>query len=307
MKLLRSIIYGALIGVTFIIPGMSGSTIAVMLGIYDEIIDNISNLLRDWKRSLPYLIPLGIGALIGVYSFAGIVKWALADWVVPTNFLFVGLMMGSIPLIYAHATKGKDHLADNTVRGDIEPISFLVFLLTFVIMMALMFFAPAEAIQEAAEASPVVTVSATNSFLVMGSLIFACFVAAATMVVPGISGALMFVIFGVYGTLMTAVHNLDMAVLIPAVIGAFVGLLVGARIINMLLARWEKQTYWGILGLVCGSIVILASTHLLLMEPGSMTTLSGVLFVVGAAIGAGFGYYAQHKGVKDTGLDATKG
>jgi len=284
----RNTLYGAIIGLTFIVPGMSGSTMAVMLGIYDEIIESISSMLKNW-RSLLFLAPLGIGALLGVYSFAGVVKWALSDYVLAANFLFVGLMVGSIPLIYAYATRGAEHIGDKGAREKTSITSIVVCVVAFLIMMAMLLISP----DETGQASEI---ALTTSFII--KLFLVSFIAAGTMVIPGISGALMFVIFGVYGALMTAVHNLDFAVLIPAVVGAFLGLLVGARIINMLLTRWERQTYWGILGLVAGSIIGLLVTNIPFMGLNVHMTIALITLVVGIAIGAVFGYFAMRKADK---------
>jgi len=281
----RNIFFGVIIGLTFIVPGMSGSTMAVMLGIYDEIIENISGMLKNLK-SLLFLVPLGIGAVMGAYSFAGVVKWALSEHVLATNFLFIGLMVGSVPLIYAYATRGAQNLSDKEARERISTPSLVAFLGALALMVALLFVSPDEATQASQDAL-------TLSFII--KLFAVSFIACATMVIPGISGALMFVIFGVYGALMTAVYTLDFAVLLPAVAGAFVGLLVGARIINILLKRWELSTYWGILGLVAGSIIGLLYNNVAHIGLNAQLFAALVTLAVGTSIGGVFGYFAMRK------------
>jgi putative membrane protein len=310
---LRNIFYGALIGITLIVPGMSGSTMAVMLGIYDDIIESISRFLKDWKRSILYLIPLGIGAVTGVYSLAGAVKWAVQDWAMPMGFLFIGLMLGSIPLIYAYATGESIDTSDDVADKNAEKIavakktedageldlpqkkstskvidlpSVAIATLTFALMIALMLLAP-DGVEHSVASDPTLALYIR--------LFVVSFIACAVMVVPGISGALMFVIFGVYGTLMTAVSDMDFRILIPAVVGAFCGLLVGARIIDILLTRWTRQTYWGILGLVVGSIVVLAYEYFEGIALNAETAIAFAMLVIGIVVATFFGHFAMKK------------
>jgi putative membrane protein len=323
LTFIRNILYGAIIGITFIIPGMSGSTMAVMLGIYDDIIESISRFLKDWKRSILLLIPLGIGAAAGVFSLAGVVKWALQDWAMQMGFLFIGLMLGSIPLIYVYATGGLDigrddaaddvtgkhaqrsagaaknesiekpdndatnsQLKNQETKGIIDLPSIAMAIFTFLIMIAFMMFAP-DGVEHSAVTDPTLTLYIR--------LFFVSFIACAVMVVPGISGALMFVIFGVYGTLMTAVSNMDLRILIPAVAGAFCGLIVGARLIDIALTRWTRQTYWGILGLVVGSVVVLVYEYFEGINLNVETAIAFVMLAAGIGIATFFGYFALKK------------
>ena len=278
---IRNTVFGALIGITFVVPGMSGSTMAVMLGIYDDIIGSISRFMKDKKRSLLLLIPLAVGAAAGTYAFSGVAKWALEDWPLATNLFLIGLMVGSLPLIYAYATKRAEGSQESLATS-----SLVVCALAFAFMMALLFLSPDE-VNQIAE-----TTFSTSLAL---RLLIVSAIACLTMVIPGVSGILMFVIFGVYGTVITAVNNLDVAILAPVAVGAIAGLLIGARLIDVLLSRWEKQTYWGILGLVGGSIVALGYTAAHHLGRSSEIVIGVITLVAGIGIATLFGIFALKK------------
>ena len=85
---------GMAVGVANIIPGVSGGTMAVILHMYDELIESISTFFKDWKKNLLYLIPIGLGAVVGIVAFSKIVKYLLGNYPMATNFFFIGLIIG---------------------------------------------------------------------------------------------------------------------------------------------------------------------------------------------------------------------
>ena len=93
------IIKGILIGIANIIPGVSGGTMAVSLGIYDKLISSISNLLKDWKKSLVTLLPIILGCGIGIVGFTYAIEYLLSHHTFVTCMAFVGLILGGIPIL----------------------------------------------------------------------------------------------------------------------------------------------------------------------------------------------------------------
>ena len=100
MKLLKEICRGILIGVANIIPGVSGGTLAVSMGVYDKIIYALTHIRKEFKQSLKILVPVGIGAVIGLIGLSFVIKWLFEYYPIQTNFLFIGLIIGGLPAIF---------------------------------------------------------------------------------------------------------------------------------------------------------------------------------------------------------------
>ena len=99
MNFLFDIIKGMLIGVANIIPGVSGGTMMVSMGVYEKIIGVVNNLFKDIKKSILTLLPLGIGMFLGVAVFSFIIPWCLEVFPLPTCLCFIGLIIGGVPAI----------------------------------------------------------------------------------------------------------------------------------------------------------------------------------------------------------------
>ena len=242
---IKLIIYGAIIGVANIIPGVSGGTMAVILNVYDKLIQSVSNFRKDIKKSLAFLIPIGLGAGIGILIFAKIIEYCLAHFSAATNLVFVGLIIGSIPMIFEKTTGGKLKLGG---------------ILTFLVCLACMIYM---GVVQPEESNVVITTLTISSFI---RIFLASFVAAGAMIIPGISGSFVLLLLGIYTTVLTAISDLNILILIPVGLGCGVGILVCAKIIDLLFAKFPQQTYSGILGLMVGSIFVIFPAFTLNLE-----------------------------------------
>lgn len=232
---LKYVLYGILMGVANVIPGVSGGTMAIILNFYDRLMESITLNFKILKKNIGFLIPLGIGVGIGIVGFSKVMKFLLAEYPTQTYLGFIGIVIGSLPLIFHKAKCEKI-----TVK------SWVPFVVTFCLMLALSLFSGKEA-----GSSVVYTSLSLESFVV---LFLSMAIATVTMIVPGISGSLILIIMGMYHTIYGyAIANFDIALLIPIGLGAIFGLLGGAKIISFLLARFKQLTYMAILGLLVGS------------------------------------------------------
>lgn len=252
--MLKKFLQGIVIGVANIIPGVSGGTMMVAMGIYDKLIHSITHLRKEFKESLRFLIPIFVGVGAALVIVARILEFCFEMFPIQTNLLFCGLIVGSLPFICTHV-KGK-----KVTPGMM--VSFLVFF-AVVVAMALM--------GETEGAAADVSFSLMNVIKLFGVGV----IAAATMVVPGVSGSMMLMILGYYNTILECINDTvdaltafdmgrimdNMLVLIPFGIGVVIGIFLIAKIIEFIFERAETHAYWAIVGLIVASpIAILWKT-----------------------------------------------
>lgn len=234
MEHIKNLINGMLIGISSIIPGMSGGTMAVILDIFDQMIGAISGLRRTFKKSVIYLAPIGIGMVLGVLLLSGFLSGMLQSHPVEMQLFFIGVVAGSIPLV--------------TRKSLEEPFrrhSLLALIATLAVMICIFFVRPDD--------SGVELIRNPSASQMIQLMLYAAF-AAAAMVIPGVSGSFFLMLFGVYHSVLTAVSEWNFAVLIPVGIGMIIGILFCAKMLDLLLQRHKQAMYFGILGCVIGSI-----------------------------------------------------
>lgn len=237
---------GAVIGVSMIIPGVSGGTLAVLLNVYDRLIQAISDLRRDFKNSFMFLLPIILGAVIGIAAMYYPLKLALKYIPFPTVMLFIGLMVGSIPKL----------LKDGISRG-FTKLNTLSIVIPLAAVIGICF------IPGLGEADLSPSMSAHGYFL----LILIGAVASCALVIPGVSGSMLLLIFGYYEGILNTVSALktDFGHSVLVLLGLFVGLLIGffsiAKLMKFLLAKYPRGTMWAIIGFVLGSIPAIFITY----------------------------------------------
>lgn len=252
--MLKLMLQGMAVGIANIIPGVSGGTMMVAMGLYDKLIHSITHLKKEFKESMKLLIPIFAGCGIAIIVLSRLFEYLLDVYPIPTNFAFCGLIAGSLPFILE---KVKGHKVTTS-----KVIPFIVFF-AIVILMAVM----GESGGNAAD----VTLTFVNVIKLLGVGI----IAAATMVIPGVSGSMVLMLLGYYDTILSTVNTcidsligLDMpallhsvGILLPFGIGVIIGIFVIAKIIEFIFAKAEIQAYYAILGLIIASpIAILLNT-----------------------------------------------
>lgn len=104
MQNLLAVFYGLVFGIANIIPGVSGGTMLVVFGCYDKVCGALTLNLKEIKKNIVFLIFFGIGAVGGILGFAFVISWLFENCPVQTNLFFMGLILGSVPLILRNAT-----------------------------------------------------------------------------------------------------------------------------------------------------------------------------------------------------------
>lgn len=260
---LKNIINGIFIGASNVIPGVSGGTVAVILGIYEALIDSVKNIRHDFKKNILYLIQIGVGAVIGILLFSSMISTLLDKYTIAVNYLFVGLVIGSISLLFSKFEDKKMTLSK--ISGFILGVGFVFMISTIGAMMSV---DGTESIK-----------TGLSSYITLG---FAGFIAAFTMVLPGVSGSLTLVMLGMYDDFVNAISTFNIPVLFVCGIGVLIGLLVTVKLISFLLKKYNDITYAAILGLVMGSILIIVFNN----PVGSSFVVALVSIITGALITA---------------------
>ena len=252
MTFFMDTIKGMLIGIANIIPGVSGGTMAVSLGIYDKLIGSISGLLKDPKKSIRTLLPIILGCGLGIIGFTYAIEYLLSRHTFVTCMAFVGLILGGIPILFSSL---KKEMAKGSQKIGLSGI------LAFAVLFGIAVFLP----MMNADEEVLKTFSPTPA--VMISLFFVGVIASATMVVPGVSGSLVMMILGYYYGIINTIKSfldslkaLDMAGLVhgfallaPFGIGVLLGIFLIAKLITFLFERFGVQTYCAIFGLILAS------------------------------------------------------
>lgn len=242
MKKLCSIfLKGIFIGGTLSVPGVSGGSMAMILGIYEKLIQAVNILIGrggEKKKAIGFLSFFSIGAVVGILGISGIVVRLLDCYPMQMVFFFSGAVAGGLPLIYGEAKK--------------EPISFLnyIYLVIGVVIVAFLSILPKDLFQ----------MEAGGGFWGVTMQFLGGVIAAIALVLPGISVSHMLYVLGLYKGIMEAIAEFDLIILLPFVIGVSAGVLVSARGINYLFDRFTGYTYFIILGFILGSIGELLSS-----------------------------------------------
>lgn len=251
---------GIAIGIANAVPGVSGGTIAVIVKIYDKLLEAITPNIKKLIKNLPFLIPVGIGMLLGVLAAAKLLGFLFDEYNVPTQMFFVGVVIGSMPMIYKECTTEKK----------LSAVCIAPFAAGILVMAAMAFLSPAES-------------AASGSLdLAGGIMLFVSSVLAAiAMIIPGISGALIIKVLGAYDTVIGALNSFDFPILIIVAVGVVLGIFIAAGVISMLLKKFRRGTYCLISGLIIGSVPSIFPSNFAFDAQG---IIGIVMLIIGLAV-----------------------
>ena len=255
------IIKGFIIGLGKIIPGVSGSLLAISMGIYDKALDVIGNFFRDIKNNIKFLMPIGIGLLLAIIFFGNIISFLLTKHYFITMMLFLGLIVGGVPSLFKTFYKTKIKTKDYyfLLIVSIICIVFNLFFLNYGIFIRNLL---------------------TNSiiyWIVIG------FIDALTMIIPGISGTAIFMTLGCYEEIINMYANPlgNINCIIPFIIGVISTILLLTKIISWLFKNSKKSMYLIIIILLIMSLVSLISNVLISTITILQLCLGIFLFFIG--------------------------
>lgn len=272
--MIKNILKGMVIGIANIIPGVSGGTMMVAMGIYDKLIHCITHLFSEFKKNVLFLLPIAIGMGIAIIGSSFGLEYLFANFPIQTNLLFIGLIIGGLPAIWKKVKGNKIKV------GHI--ISFVIF---FVLVAGLAIIGESEG--NAANLS----FGLINVIKLFGVGI----IASATMIIPGVSGSMVLLLIGYYNPILTAINDFIRAlvaldgdgilqgigVLAPFGIGVVVGVFAIAKLIEIIFQRFPLYAYWAIIGLIVASPVAIIAMG----SFPAVTVLHALTGIIAFAIG----------------------
>lgn len=237
------LIKGAMLGIGNVIPGVSGGALAISLGLYETIVNSLGNFFKDIRKNFKLLLPIILGTIIGILSAGQLITFLLGQYKTQTILFFVGVIFGGVSIIMRKS------------RKEVTKSNLLLCLLIFV-AVTLFNFLDFNA----------VSVSLDNlGYFDYIKIFFLGLLASTSMLIPGISSSIILMLAGFYRPIIEALKLLftkeaflnSFIILAIFAIGVLLGLFLIAKVVSLLLKKYEFKAYWGILGFVLASIVLL--------------------------------------------------
>ncbi|MEK4404067.1 DUF368 domain-containing protein [Sporosarcina sp. FSL K6-6792] len=257
----RNLYRGFFMGISDLIPGVSGGRIAFILGIYDELLASINGFFsRNWKKHIGFLLPLGIGIGTTLLLFSRVIEYLIKNQPAPTQYFFMGLVVGVLPFITKQAG----------VKRNFTWQHFIVILLVGGALASLAFIKPQDT-------AVITSLTASNTI----GLFFAGWAGSIAMLLPGISGSFILLVLGVYSTAIGALANFNLPIIAVIGAGIIVGFIVSNKAISYLLKHFKYIMFAVIIGLIVGSLFVIYPG---IPESGTPFVMSVIAFFTGLVV-----------------------
>ena len=249
---------GIIAGIGGIAPGLSGSVLLVILGLYQKTITAIGTLFKDFKNNVKFLIPIFLGFGVGILLFSKVIDFFLTNFEMYTRFTFLGLVIGTIPLFYKEVKKeGFNHKY------------YIVIAISAIVGFSIFFFNK--------NLFPVITDPNLFQSVLLGIAV------AGSSIVPGVDSAVILSSLGLYELYVGSLADFNLQVLIPAAFGLVIGALVISFIMNKLIKRFYTVTFSIIFGLFL-SIIPNVLNSSCVIGFNVQTVISFILLIIGFGV-----------------------
>ena len=259
---------GIIAGIGGVSPGLSGSVLLIICGLYQKVLDALGSLFKDFKRNIKFLLPIVSGMLIGVLLFSKVIDFFLTAYEMPTRFCFLGLILGTLPMLYQEAKK----------EGFAK--KYYVVILAAAIVGTLLFTVNPDTF-------PQVTDPNLLQCIVLGVAVVA------TAIVPGLDPAVVLSTLGLYELYVRSLAELDLGVLLPMLIGVSAGGIGISAFMSVLFKRFYTATFSVIFGLFLSMIPNMLNESCTLGMNGE-SMLSLVLVLIGFLVSFYLGDVQKH-------------
>lgn len=257
----RNAIVAVVIGIFMMMPGVSGATLAVIFGIYDRLIRDISQPRKYLKEDAWFLLTIIVVGLIGAFICIKFLAFLLDDYEVPLMFFFATAVAIQLPDLWKQA------------NGGARPASYnMLALAVGFALMIIVLYANLTAVGWEVSSNPII-------LIVAGVVYGACLLS------PGISGSTVLLALGLFTVVVDSLADLDILAILPLVAGAAIGILLFAKVIDHFITHNRSSTYFAIIGLTAGSVVTVIVQAILKMDEGDSIFLCILAIAIGIVLG----------------------
>lgn len=282
--MLKVLIGGIAVGLANIIPGVSGGTMMVVLGLFNRVMSSISGVFSknnpNRLEDIKFLVSLLIGAGIGLVVFAKVLEWCFENYATQTMYAFVGMVAFSIPSLVKNEMKEEEKLTSNAPVGK-KITGIVAFLVGCAVIFGLMMSAPENK-------ELVLTTFPAIEPMYLLKTVGIGFVAGFAMFIPGVSGSMCLLILGEYylfKSLLANVTSFEMNVLVALAfmgLGILIGIVTSSKVTGYCLKHFHNATIYFILGLVIASSIVLIPLNV--TYDFTLVVSSLVTFIAGGII-----------------------
>ena len=255
---MKNFLKGIIVGIGGIAPGLSGSVLLVIFGLYQKTIDAIGTLFKNFKKNILFLVPLFLGFGVGILLFSKVIDFFLSNFEMPTRFTFLGLVIGTIPLFYKEVK--KEGFSNKYYA--IIIISAILGIYLFTVNKG---------------SFPQIENPNLLQSILLGVAV------AASSIIPGVDSAVILSTLGLYELYVTSLANFNLGILIPAGIGLVFGALIISFIISKLIKNYYTITFSIIFGLFISIIPNVLNENCILML-NAKSFISILLMIIGFGV-----------------------
>jgi len=274
------LIKGLAIGVAFIIPGVSGGTMAVLLNLYDKIINSINNLTKKFFESFKILLPIALGAVLAILICWYPFKLAFEHIMIVMVTLFAGFILGGMPGIF------------DEVKGvKVKPVHIVAMIISIVFAVGL------GALSVLFELN-IQSLYDSRPWWLYILVLLAGIISSFALVMPGISGSMILIVLGFYTPTLNLIDNFlawtdvwaSISILATLAVGVVIGVLLASKIIAFFLNRFRTGTFYAIIGIIIGSLIAIYYNYeiydyyLTVGVRWWEILISGIALVIGGAV-----------------------
>lgn len=275
MEKIKLFLKGIIIGIGGIAPGLSGSVLMVILGLYSKIINSIATLFKDFKKNFIYLFPIGSGILLGIVAFSKIINYSMENFEIQTRLAFFGLLVGTIPIFYKDVKKYKN----------LNKNHYLIIILAFILGMYFLTFVSA--------------IKISGNLNIFQAFIIG-FVGISATIVPGLDGASILSALGLYNKWLdlTSLNIINLNIYIFLGLGIISGAFILSALINMMIKKNYTVTFSALFGFflsIVPSILKTSNGRFISLNNNSSSYMGIIIFIIGILISYFFGKIEKEK------------
>lgn len=270
---LYRVLCGFCLGISVFAPGISGSIMAIIMGIYDKLLGIASNPLKNFKNNFKFLFPLGIGALISLVLFILVLSYLFETYEKAVFMLFIGLIVGNLPMVYKEARKSK--FKWYYILGTVAAFAIAL-------VVGIMSGGTGET-QVARESTSLIYIALSGAVAGFASL------------VPGMSISMILIVMGVYDYLIASAKSLDIVTIAVVGVAFVLSMIVSSKLIKFVFSKFSGMAHFMVMGFLIGSVSGIFFT----LPKGGSNLAGAIMLVIGLAISLIFVYLGKKVNIEE--------